>query len=110
MTDDVELSRLLTTAVRETPGVAGVYAAQPVLEAAASALAAKLALRQPDVLVDIDRTDGFTSVSAQIATLATESAPDTVRLVGETVRDLCVAHGEDTAALTVAVTVRLVEG
>ncbi|GAA4266255.1 hypothetical protein [Frondihabitans peucedani] len=110
MTDDVELSRALTAAVRATPGVAGVYPAQPVLEAAATVLAAKLALRQPDVLVDIDRTDGFTSVSVQIATHAAEAAPDTVRRVGETVRDLCVEHGEDAAALTVAVTVRLVEG
>ncbi|KQQ06004.1 MULTISPECIES: hypothetical protein [unclassified Rathayibacter] len=107
MTDDTELSQRLTAAIRDTEGVAGVYPAQPVLEAAADAIAVKLALRQPDVLVDIDRSDGFTTVSAHISTVAALPAPDTLRAVGELVRGMLEA--ELSGPFAVNVKVRLIE-
>ncbi|SMH48680.1 hypothetical protein SAMN06295885_3098 [Rathayibacter oskolensis] len=107
MTDDTELSRRLTAAIRDTEGVAGVYPAQPILEAAADALAVRLALRQPDVLVDIDHSDGFTTVTAHIAALAALPAPDTLRTVGELLRDVLTA--ELSGPFSVHVTARLIE-
>ena len=87
MIDDLELSRRLTSAIRAVPHVTGVYPAQPILEAAAGAIAVRLALRVPDVLVDIDRAEGFTTVSAHIATSAAAPTPETARAVGELLRD-----------------------
>jgi hypothetical protein len=109
MTDDVDLSRRLTAAIRAADGVTGVYPAQPVLEAAMGAVAARLALRVPDVLVDIDRDDGSTTVSAHIATSSSAPAVDVVRRVGELI--LAVLSAEDGVpdGLTVEVRVRLVE-
>lgn len=85
--DDTALSRELTAAIRATEGVTGVYPAQPTVEAAVDALAVRLALRQPDVLVDIDRADGFTTVSAHIATSVAVPATETLRAVGELIRN-----------------------
>lgn len=109
MTDDTELSRRLTAAVRETEGVAGVYPAQPVLEAAAEALAARLDLRPTDVLVDIDRSEGFTTVTAHIAAVAALPAPDTLRSVGELLRDAIAADASVSGPFSVNVKVRLIE-
>lgn len=109
MTDDTELSRLLTAAIRQAEGVAGVYPAQPILEAAADAVAVKLALRQPDVLVDIDRSEGFTTVSAHIATVAAIPAPETLRAVGELVRGMLEEEPSVSGPLAVNVKVRLIE-
>ena len=107
--DDTALSQRLTAAIGETAGVTGVYPAQPLLEAAADALAVKLALRQPDVLVDIDRSDGFTTVSAHIAATAALPAPETLRAVGEELRRLLDAEPSVTGPLAVNVKVRLIE-
>ncbi|NQX17428.1 hypothetical protein [Rathayibacter sp. VKM Ac-2857] len=107
--DDTALSQRLTAAIRDTEGVAGVYPAQPLLEAAADALAVKLALRQPDVLVDIDRSDGFTTVTAHIAATAALPAPETLRAVGEELRRLLDAEPSVTGPLAVNVKVRLIE-
>jgi hypothetical protein len=107
--DDTALSQRLTAALREAEGVTGVYPAQPILEAAAEALAVKLALRQPDVLVDIDRSDGFTTVSAHIATTAALPAPEILRAVGEELRRLLDAEPSVTGPLAVNVKVRLIE-
>jgi hypothetical protein len=107
--DDTALSQRLTAAIRETAGVTGVYPAQPLLEAAADALAVKLALRQPDVLVDIDRSDGFTTVTAHIAATAALPAPETLRAVGEELRRLLDAEPSVTGPLAVNVKVRLIE-
>ncbi|MCJ1683150.1 hypothetical protein [Rathayibacter sp. VKM Ac-2928] len=107
--DDTALSQRLTAAIREIEGVAGVYPAQPLLEAAADALAVKLALRQPDVLVDIDRSDGFTTVTAHIAATAALPAPETLRAVGEGLRRLLDSEPSVTGPLAVNVKVRLIE-
>lgn len=102
---DDELSRALTSEIRLVPGVAGVYAAAPPLEAAADALAAKLRLREPDALVEIDRDSGALTVTAHIAASASEPAPETVRRVGELLRSRL--RSDEVAAITV--TVRLIE-
>ncbi|PPH39678.1 hypothetical protein C5C53_00250 [Rathayibacter sp. AY1E3] len=109
MTDDTELSQRLTAEIRDIEGVAGVYPAQPIVEAAADALAAKLDLRQPDVLVDIDRSEGFTTVSAHIAASAALPAPETLRLVGERMHALLAADPSVSGPLAVNVKVRLIE-
>lgn len=109
MTDDTRLSRELTAAVRAVEGVAGVYPAQPILEAAAQAVAVRLALRVPDVLVDIDRADEFTTISAHISVVPTAPAPATLRRVGETLRDLISADASIQGEVAVLVTVRLIE-
>lgn len=112
--DDQELSRQLTALIRSTPGVDEVYPAQPVIEAAADALAVKLALRQPDVLVDIDRDHGSMTITAGIAANDTRPAPDTIREVGERIRDaLAERHADGAEAREpdlITVTIRLVEG
>lgn len=105
MIDDVALSQKLTAAIRATEGVVGVYPAQPIVEAAAEAVAVKLALRQPDVLVDIDRADGFTTISAHIAASSAISATETLRTVGELIRDTVPEDGP----LAVNVKVRLID-
>lgn len=109
MTDDTALSKHLTAAIRDVDGVSGVFPAQPVVEAAADAIAVKLALRMPDVLVDIDRADGFTTVSAHIATVASVPAPETLRRVGELIREHVHDAGAAEGELAVNVKVRLVE-
>ena len=73
MTDDLDLSRRLTAAIRAVPGVTGVYPSQPILEAAADALAVRFALRMPDVLVDIDRAE-FNKVRVADVTLQSNVA------------------------------------
>lgn len=103
--DDTTLSRELTAAIRSTEGVTGVYPAQPTVEAAVDALAVRLALRQPDVLVDIDRADGFTTVSAHIATSAAVPATETLRAVGELIRSTLGEAGP----LAINVKVRLID-
>ena len=109
MTDDTALSQRLTAAVRDAEGVVGVYPAQPLLEAAADALAVTLALRQPDVLVDIDRSEGFTTVSAHIATSAALPAPEILRAVGELLHGILREEPSVTGPLAVNVKVRLIE-
>jgi hypothetical protein len=112
--DDQELSRHLTALIRATAGVDEVYPAQPVIKAAADAIAVKLALRQPDVLVDIDRDHGSTTITAGIAADVSRPAPDTVREVGERIRDaLAQRHADGAEAREpdlITVTIRLVEG
>jgi hypothetical protein len=109
MIDDAALSRKLTAAIRATEGVAGVYPAQPIVEAAARAIAVKLALRMPDILVDIDRADEFTTFSAHIATLAAFPAPDTVRRVGELIRAIVSTDFDGIGDVAIDVKVRLIE-
>jgi len=107
--DDAALSRSLTAAIRATEGVTGVFPAQPLLEAAADVIAARLALRLPDELVDIDRADSFTTVTAHISTSASLPAPETLRRVGELVRGTLVGAGADAAELAVNVKIRLID-
>lgn len=109
MIDDAALSRKLTAAIRDTEGVAGVYPAQPIVEAAAGAIAVKLALRMPDILVDIDRADDFTTFTAHIATFASIPAPDTVRRVGELIRQIVAEEAEPAGNVAINVKVRLIE-
>ena len=109
MTDDADLSRRLTAAVRAVDGVTGVYPAQPPLEAAAVAIAGRLRLQAPDVLVDVDRREGSTTVATHVATAADRPAADVVRAVGERVRALLEAEPGLGATALVRVTCRLVE-
>lgn len=109
MIDDIHLSQRLTAAIRATEGVVGVYPAQPILEAAAEAVAVRLALRQPDVLVDIDRADAFTTVSAHIATTAAIPAPETLRAVGAVIRRILRDDDPDSDTIAINVKVRFVD-
>ncbi|MFJ4221948.1 hypothetical protein [Curtobacterium luteum] len=106
--DDETLSRTLTAAIRDVPGVVAVYPPRPIAHAAAEAVARTLALREPDVLVDLDRHGATLRVEAGIAVSGDRPAPDTVRAVGERVRALLDAEVDGGADL-VSVTVRLVE-
>jgi hypothetical protein len=109
MLDDAGLSRRLTAAVRAVDGVTGVYPAQPILEAAAVAIAGRLRLQAPDVLVDVDRRAGSTTVATQIATAADRPAADVIRAVGERVRDELAAEPGLDGPFDVRVQGRLVE-
>ncbi|MGU3411128.1 hypothetical protein ACLBWP_13530 [Microbacterium sp. M1A1_1b] len=108
MFDDQDLSRRLTGLLRTIDGVDDVFPAQPILEAAADAIAVKLALRQPDVLVDIDRSGGAVRITAGIAASDARPAGDTVREVGERIRDQLAADGEQPDLISVAI--RVIEG
>ncbi len=106
--DDAALSSELTAAIRAVPGVVAVYPPRPIVHAAAEVVASALALREPDVLVDVDRHGGTVRVAAGIAVSGDRPAPDTVRAVGERVRAL-VDERIDGGADLVSVTIRLVE-
>ena len=109
--DDEALARTLTEAVRAVSGVTGVYSARPLAAAAgavAEAVAPALTLREPDVLVDADRGGGRVHVRAGIAVSGERPACDTLRAVGERLRDALDAAVRPSVDL-VSVTVRLVE-
>lgn len=106
--DDETLSRTLTSAVRDVPHVLAVYPPRPIVQAAAEVVAATLALREPDVLVDVDRSGSALRVSAGIAVDDQRPASDTVREVGERIRS--VVDGLPGPQVdVVTVTVRLIE-
>ena len=109
MTDDTDLSQRLTAAVAGAPGVAGVFAAKPPVAAAADAVAVALALREPDVLVDVARLEGFSTFTVHIAVEGAVPATDTLRSVGELVRDAVLAEGAAAGTFAVSVKARLVE-
>ncbi len=69
--DDAALSSELTAAIRGVPGVLAVYPPRPLVHAAAEVVATALALREPDVLVDIDRHGAAVRVAAGIAVSGT---------------------------------------
>lgn len=108
MTDDHALSRELTALIRATTGVAAVYPAQPIVEAAVDAVAVKLALRQPDVLVDVDRDGDALRIAAGIAVDDARPATDTVREVGERIRAVTDERADVRPDL-ISVSVRLVD-
>lgn len=106
---DEALSRTLTARIRDVPGVVGVYPPKPLVHAAAEAVAATFSLSAPDVLVDVDRRGGALRVAAGIAVDDGRPAPETLREVGECIRDTVAAASAADADL-VSVTIRLVEG
>lgn len=113
--DDEALSRSLTEGIRQVPGVTGVYSPRPLTAAAEAvagavvdAVAPALGLREPDVLVDVDRHGGRVQVAAGIAVAGDRPAADTLRAVGERIRDL-LDQGPTPSADLISVTVRLVE-
>lgn len=108
MNDD-ELSRALTTAVRDVPGVVAVYPPRPIAHAAAEIAAAAFALHEPDAVVDIDRRGTALHIVAGIGVSDDRPATDTVREVGERIRDAVDAVDGPPADL-IDVRVRLVEG
>lgn len=105
---DEALSRALTDRIRSVPGVTGVYPSRPLVHAAAEAVASTFSLQEPDVLVDVQREGTTLRVHAGIAVEDTRPATETVREVGERVRDLVDERTGGPADL-VAVTIRLVE-
>ena len=110
MTDDTGLSQRLTDAVGRVDGVAAVFAAKPLVAAAADAVAAALTLREPDVLVEyVARADGFTTFTVHIAVAGSVPAPATLRAVGELVRDAVVSEGAAAEQFAVNVKARLIE-
>lgn len=110
--DDEAISRTLTDDIRHVPGVTGVFPPRPVAavaEAVVDAVTpAPLRLHDPDVLVDVDRHGGRVHVVAGISVDGGRPAADTLRAVGERVRDLLDA-GSTPAVDLISVTVRLVE-
>jgi hypothetical protein len=107
--NDDELSRALTTAVRGVPGVVAVHPPRPIAHAAAELAAAAFALHEPDAVVDIDRHGGALRIVTGIAVADERPAIDTVRAVGERIRE--VVDGVDgPRADLIDVRVRLVEG
>lgn len=109
MTDDAELSRSLTAAIRATEGVDEVFPSQPLLEAAADAIAVRLDLRAPDELVEIERADRFTTVTAHISSSSSLPAPEVLRRVGERIRSIVVEGGANPDQLAINVRIRLIE-
>ncbi|AIV40005.1 MULTISPECIES: hypothetical protein [unclassified Curtobacterium] len=110
--DDEAISRTVTAGIRHVPGVTGVYPPRPVAAAAETVVDAvvpvPLRLHDPDVLVDVDRRGGRVHVVTGISVDGGRPAADTLRAVGERVRDLLDADTTATADL-ISVTVRLVE-
>lgn len=110
--DDEAISRTLTGGVRRVPGVTGVYPPRPLAAAAETVVDAvapvPLRLHDPDVLVDVDRHGGRVHVVTGISVDGGRPAADTLRAVGERVRDL-LDSGTTTTADLVSVTVHLVE-
>ena len=110
--DDEAISRTLTDGIRHVPGVTGVFPPRPVAAVAEAVLDAvtpvPLRLHDPDVLVDVDRHGGRVHVVAGISVDGGRAAVDTLRAVGERVRELLDADGTATADL-ISVTVRLIE-
>lgn len=106
---DEALSRALTDRIRGVPGVTGVYPTRPIVHAAAEAVASTFALQEPDVLVDVHRDGSALRIGAGIAVDDARPAPETVREVGERIRDL-VDERTGAPADLVEVTIRLVEG
>ncbi len=106
---DEELSVRLTEVARAVPGVTGVFHSTSLVETAADVIAAGLSLRSPDALVDIDRTEGFTTVRVHIATTVDHAAADVVRRVGETVKAALPDTAVVGAPLAVNVKVRVIE-
>ncbi|GGL74442.1 hypothetical protein LQK89_03460 [Curtobacterium sp. C1] len=106
--DDEALSRDLTAAVRAVPGVVGVHAPRSAVHAAAEAVAVALSLREPDVLVDVDRLDTTLRLTTHIAVDDRRPAPDTLREVGERLREVVDGVPGPSADL-ITVTIRVVE-
>lgn len=106
---DEALSRALTVRIRAVPGVTGVYPRRPIVHAAAEAVASTFSLQEPDVLVDVQRDGAALRVGAGIAVDDSRPATDTVREVGERIRDL-VDERAGAPADVVEVTIRLIEG
>ncbi len=110
--DDEAISRSLTDGIRRVPGVTGVYPPRPVAAVAETVVdavtPAPLRLHDPDVLVDVDRHGGRVHVVTGISVDGGRPAAETLRAVGECVRDLLDSDTTTTADL-VSVTVHLVE-
>lgn len=110
--DDETISRAVTAGVRGVSGVTGVYPPRPVAAVAETVVdavtPAPLRLHSPDVLVDVNRHGGRVHVVAGISVDGGRPAADTLRAVGERVRDLLDAGATATADL-ISVTVRLIE-
>lgn len=106
---DEALSRALTSRIRSVDGVVAVHPPRAIVQAAAEVVAGTLALRAPDVLVDVHRDGSSLRVVTGIAVDDARPAKDTVREVGERIRGLVDEH-EGVPADLVDVTVRLVEG
>lgn len=110
--DDEAISRTLTDGIRHVPGVTGVFSPRPVAAVAETVVdavtPAPLRLHDPDVLVDVDRHGGRVHVVAGISVDGGRPAADTLRAVGDRVRDL-LDTGTTPAADLISVTVRLVE-
>jgi len=107
--NDDELSRTLTTAVRGVPGVVAVHPPRPIAHAAAEIAAAAFALHEPDAVVDVQRHGSALRIVTGIAVADERPATDTVREVGERLRDVVDGLG-GTRADVIDVRVRLVEG
>lgn len=108
MADDQELSRRLSEVARATDGVSHVFPAQSIVQVAADAVAAQLALREPGTLVDVHRGGGAVRITAEVAVDGARPATDTVREVGERIRSVVDAEPGPRPD-TITVVVRLVE-
>jgi len=88
MTDDLELSRLLTDIVSDVPGVTGVYPIGSLVQSVARGLVGgTLDERADEARVAVTRAaGGALSVAATIGVEAGHPVPDVLRAVGAAVR------------------------
>ena len=88
MSDELELSRQLTTVVSTTPGVVEVYPAGSLAQTVVQNLVNIVADDEiPDAKVAVSRAaSGVLTVTATIGVAAAHPVPDTLRAVSDAVR------------------------
>ncbi|BDZ51369.1 hypothetical protein GCM10025867_36100 [Frondihabitans sucicola] len=86
MTDDRELSRRLTTLVREIPGVVEIYSTVPLIASAVQGVVSLFTDRE-EALVGIGHDGALTTVSIHIALQEDRPGPETLRAVTTAIRE-----------------------
>ncbi|PPF76798.1 hypothetical protein C5B96_16360 [Subtercola sp. Z020] len=109
MIDDRALARALTDAVLATPGIVAVFPVKPILHAASEGIANALDLDEPEVLVDVDRSDSLLTVTAHVATTSDCSTPEVLGRAAEALRAVAELEGvEPAGSIVVFVKARLI--
>ena len=104
MIDDRALAHLLTDAVLATDGVIAVFPVNPILHIASEGIASALDLREPEVLVDVERSETLLTITAHIAATSERPTPRTLGDAAEALWE--VARREDSAGGEVMVFVK----
>lgn len=99
MDTEVELSRLLTAAVAETPGVTAVYATGSPIRAVLRVAAGAFGREDEPAKVAVTRGDDGVAVGVTIGVTDGAPVPTTLRLVGDAVRAVLLER-DDAATIT----------